>query len=127
MGSGLVTYLKNPFNHFLDDILSQLNNQAIHDRGLRVLFDTMHGSSTYPLMVILYTDRCTVDLLHNNQDAFFGGKMPAPTEEKLQDLKRKVVEGGYELGIGIDGDGDRLGVVEANGNYIDANSILCRH
>ena len=124
LGKGLVTWLENPFNRFLDDILGVLDNEAIRKKGPRILFDTMHGSSTYPLMVIFYTDRCTVDLLNNNKDAYFGGMMPAPTEGTLQDLQKKVVSGGYDLGIGIDGDGDRLGIIDKDGAYIDANSIL---
>lgn len=121
---GLITYLEQPFNAFLDDILAVLDSRVIRERGPRILFDTMHGSSTYPLMVLFYTNRCTVDLLNSNKDAYFGGKMPAPTESTLQDLSRKVVSGGYDLGIGIDGDGDRLGIIDKDGSYVDANSIL---
>ena len=32
--------------------------------------------------------------------------------------------GGYDLGIGVDGDGDRLGIIDSNGRYISANEIL---
>lgn len=122
--SGMIKYWENPFNDFLDDIISVLDMQAIRDRGLRILFDSMHGSATYPMMAIFYTARCTLDLINSNKDAFFGGMMPAPTKETLQSLARQVVEGEYDLGIGVDGDGDRLGIIDRNGNYIDANQIL---
>lgn len=36
-----------------------------------------------------------------------------------------VVKGGYDFGIAMDGDGDRLGIIDANGRYINANEILC--
>ena len=122
---GLVTFVHSPFNDFIDHILSKLNQKAIKDRGLRILFDPMHGSGTYPLLVILQTLRCTVDLINDNKDAYFGGGTPAPTASRLKDLRNRVVEGKYDLGIAFDGDGDRLGVVDENGNYIDANQILC--
>ncbi len=122
--SGMVTYVENPFNDFLDDILGILDVQAIRDRGPRLLFDSMHGSSTYPFNVIFYTCRCTVDQINANKDAYFGGKMPAPTELTLKPLAEQVVAGGYDLGMGIDGDGDRLGVIDCNGDYISANDIL---
>ncbi|MBQ8508713.1 MAG: phosphoglucomutase/phosphomannomutase family protein [Clostridia bacterium] len=122
--AGKITYIKNPFNSFLDDILGVLNTEAIRERGLRILFDPMHGSSVYPLMVIFHTARCTLDMINNNKDAYFGGSMPAPTESTLADLSRRVVAGGYDLGIGVDGDGDRLGIIDANGRYISANEIL---
>lgn len=122
--SGMIQYWENPFNDFLDDIIGVLDMQAIRDRGLRILFDSMHGSATYPMMAIFYTARCTLDLINSNKDAFFGGMMPAPTKETLQSLARQVVEGEYDLGIGVDGDGDRLGIIDHDGNYIDANQIL---
>ena len=123
--AGLLSYLHAPFNSFIDHILEKLNCDVIRDRSLRILFDPMHGSGTYPLLVILQTLRCTVDIINDNKDAYFGGGIPAPTESRLKDLRNRVVDGGYDLGIAFDGDGDRLGVVDENGRYIDANEILC--
>lgn len=125
VAKGLAIYLKTPFNTFVDHILEMLDKDAIKRRSLRILFDPMHGSGTYPLLVILYTLRCTVDLINDNKDAYFGGGIPAPSESRLKDLSNRVVAGGYDLGIAFDGDGDRLGVIDNAGRYIDANEILC--
>ncbi len=122
---GKIVYVKNPFNKFLDDIIGLLDMDALRERGLRILFDTMHGSGAYPLYVIFYTARCTIDAINNNKDAYFGGRMPAPTEKTLSMLRDVVVKGSYDLGIALDGDGDRLGVIDSCGRYIDANEILC--
>ncbi len=120
-----VSYVKNPFNKFLDDIIGLLDMNALRERGLRVLFDSMHGSGTYPLLVIFHTARCTIDTININKDAYFGGVMPAPSERSLFTLRNQVVNGGYDFGIAMDGDGDRLGIIDGNGNYINANEILC--
>ncbi len=125
VASGKIIYRKNPFNDFLDDIINLLDMNALRERGLRVLFDTMHGSGAYPLKVLFYTARCTIDAINDNKDAYFGGRMPAPTEETLSMLRHTVVKGSYDLGIAMDGDGDRLGVIDKTGRYIDANEILC--
>lgn len=122
---GLITYIKNPFNKFLDDIIGLLDMNALRERGLRVLFDSMHGSGTYPLLVIFHTARCTIDTININKDAYFGGVMPAPSERSLFTLKNQVINGGYDFGIAMDGDGDRLGIIDSNGKYINANEILC--
>lgn len=116
--------LCNPFNDYIDDILSQLNTDAMRAHGARLLFNPMHGSGMYPLMCILYTVRCTVDPINYNRDAYFGGMMPAPAPHSLQDLTEQVLRGRYELGIALDGDGDRLGIIDSDGTYIDANKIL---
>jgi phosphomannomutase len=121
---GLIVYLKNPFNAFIDDIQSKIRMDLIRERGLRILFDPMHGSGAYPLMVLLYTARCTVDHINFERDAYFGGQLPAPSEVSLHELRQKVTAQGYDLGIAFDGDGDRLGIIDANGRYITANEIL---
>ena len=123
--NGVITYINNPFNKFLDDIIALLDMNALRERGLRVLFDSMHGSGTYPLLVIFHTARCTIDTINVNKDAYFGGVMPAPSERSLFTLRNQVVKGGYDFGIAMDGDGDRLGIIDANGDYINANEILC--
>ncbi len=122
---GMIEYIKNPFNDYIDDIIAQIDMQALRDRGLRVLFDVMHGSGSYPLVVIYHTARCTIDSINLDKDAFFGNQMPAPTDESLALLKYRVKLDNYDLGIALDGDGDRLGIVDCTGKYIEANSILC--
>lgn len=125
VAGGHIVYLHSPFNKFLDDIIDLLDMKALRDRGLRVLFDTMHGSGTYPLQVIFHTARCTIDTINLNKDAYFGGMMPAPTEKTLSTLQELVIRGDYDFGIAMDGDGDRLGIIDKSGRYISANEILC--
>ena len=120
-----IMLVKNPFNDFIDDILDLIDTKALKERGLRVLFDPMHGSSIYPLLTVFYTARCTIDTINDNRDAYFGDLMPAPSENSLRKLRNEVLKGKYDFGIALDGDGDRLGVIDANGNYISANKILC--
>ncbi len=124
VAQGMVEMLKNPFNDFIDSILNVLDTDAIRARGPRILFDSMHGSATYPLTVIFNTTRCTFDQIHGEKDAFFGGLMPAPAASTLHELKEKVIREGYDLGIAVDGDGDRLGIIDGNGDYVSANDIL---
>ncbi len=123
--NGLITYLANPFNKFLDDIMEVIDMEALKKRGLRVAFDTMHGSGSYPLTVIFHTARCTIDTINLNKDAYFGGLMPAPTADTLVKLRDTVKRGGYDFGIAMDGDGDRLGIIDNSGRNITANEILC--
>ena len=125
VAEGKIVYQRNLFNDFIDDILDLLDVKALRERGLRVLFDTMHGSGTFPLQVIFHTARCTIDTINLNKDAYFGGMMPAPTEQTLSALCDRVIKEDYDLGIAMDGDGDRLGIIDSNGRYINANEILC--
>ena len=58
-------------------------------------------------------------------DGRFPNHHPDPTvPENLEALRRTVVEGGYEVGIGFDGDGDRIGVVDGRGRIIYGDQLL---
>ena len=58
-------------------------------------------------------------------DGRFPNHHPDPTvAENLVDLIREVKAGGYEAGIGFDGDGDRIGVVDGRGRIVWGDQIL---
>ena len=113
-----------PFNAYMDSVLSMVDVEAIKKAGLRIAIDPMYGVGLNSLRTVLMTCRCDVDVIHGNHDTLFGGKMPAPSEKTLKYLAGYVLENRCDVGIATDGDADRLGVIDENGNYIDANSLL---
>ena len=113
-----------PFNEYIDSILSMINVEKIRQAKLRVAVDTMYGVGHSSLRTILLTCRCDVDVLHEQHDTLFGGKMPAPSASALKQLSHYVVDHKYHLGAATDGDADRLGVIDENGRYIHANALL---
>ena len=120
----LIKVISDPFDDFIDNIIARLDVRSIRERHLKVLVDPMHGSGFYPLNVVLNTTRCYTDAIHCNRDTLFGNQPPAPTETTLNELITKVKNGDYDLGIALDGDGDRLGIIDSDGTYISANQIL---
>lgn len=120
---GLVTEF-NPLNEYLDNIIANINMQAIRDRGLHVVLDPMYGVSQTSMKTILSTARCEIDLIHEAHDTLFGRRMPAPSRNSLTELCTYVTEMECDLGIATDGDADRLGVVDDKGRYLTANDIL---
>ncbi len=66
-----------------------------------------------------------VSPLFSDLDGTFPNHAPDPSREKnLVDLKKKVKEVNADFGFGFDGDGDRMGAVDSNGNIILAEEIL---
>ena len=92
--------------------------EKIKESRLRIAIDPMYGVSNNSLRTILLTCRCDVDVIHEQHDTLFGGRMPTPSESSLRMLSNYVVENRCHLGIATDGDADRLGVVDENGNVI---------
>ena len=113
-----------PFNEYIDSVLQMINTAAIRGSGLRIAIDPMYGVSFSCLRTILLTCRCDVDMIHEQHDTLFGGKMPAPSAETLRMLATHVVDNRCDLGIATDGDADRLGVIDENGSYVPANTLL---
>lgn len=114
----------DPFNAYIDNILAKINIDAIKQRPMKILLDPMYGVSKTSLQTILLTARCDIDLIHDRHDTLFGGRLPSPSAETLKTLKYSVLEKGYDLGIGTDGDADRLGVIDEKGRFIHPNEIM---
>ena len=113
-----------PFNDYIDSILAFLNAGAIKDSQLRIALDPMYGVSQSSLRTILMTCRCDVDVINEQHDTLFGGRMPAPSEGALKALSDYVVDKKCALGLATDGDADRLGVIDENGRYLHPNTLL---
>ncbi len=50
--------------------------------------------------------------------------MPSPSAATLYRLMHLVAQEGYDIGIGTDGDADRLGIIDEKGNFIHPNEVL---
>ncbi len=116
--------LMNPTNSYLDSIIDMIDMSAIRNSGLKILLDPMYGVSKTSLQTILMTARCEVDIINDRHDTLFGGRLPSPSAHTLSKLRSMVVEQGYDLGIGTDGDADRIGIIDDQGTFIHPNEIL---
>lgn len=113
-----------PFNEYVDSILSLVDTEKIRQSQLKIAIDPMYGVGLNSLRTILLTSRCDKDVLHEQHDTLFGGRMPAPSADALKLLSNYVVDNRCHLGIAMDGDADRLGVIDEYGRYLHANTVL---
>ncbi len=116
--------IHNPFNEYIDEILSQVDVEIIREAGLKIALDPMYGVSQTSLRTILMTARCELDVINERHDTLFGGKLPTPNAANLRALQNYVIDGSYDMGIATDGDADRLGVIDNNGRFLHPNDIL---
>lgn len=114
----------DPNNDYIDSIISMTDMAAIRKGNLKILLDPMFGVSKTTLQTILMTARCDVDIINDRHDTLFGGRLPSPTAETLSKLRDMVLQGKYHLGIGTDGDADRIGIIDDKGRFIHPNEIL---
>jgi phosphomannomutase len=94
-------------------------------RRLIVVVDAGNGVAGPVATRVLQAIGCQVIPLYCEPDGTFPNHMPDPLKpENLQDLIRQVKESGADLGIALDGDGDRLGVVDDQGQILEADRYL---
>jgi phosphomannomutase len=106
---------------YVDDVARRIHLE----RPVKLVLDGGNGVAG-PLGVRTFTAiGCEVVPLFIEPDGTFPNHHPDPLKEKnLVDLKRVVVETGAAIGIGLDGDGDRLGVVDGNGQFVLADRYM---
>lgn len=114
----------NPINEYLDNIIRRIQMERIRDAGLRVALDPMYGVSQTSLKTILPIARCELEVIHERHDTLFGGKLPAPNAETMRSLQNYVTDRHCDIGIATDGDADRIGVIDDQGNFLHPNDIL---
>ncbi len=87
--------------------------------SLSVVLDTMAGAFTHIAPRVLAHTGVTVTALTPAIDPDFSARTPNPArDENLAPLIEAVVEGGSEVGIGLDGDGDRVVFVDHTGRVV---------
>ncbi|MEZ8823642.1 phosphoglucomutase/phosphomannomutase family protein [Vibrio amylolyticus] len=114
----------NPMNAFVDSIINFIDIEAIKNANLKVLIDPMFGVAKNALQTVLINGRCDVDVINDGKNPDFGGLMPSPSAATLYRLKHLVAAEGYDIGIGTDGDADRLGIIDEKGHFIHPNEVL---
>jgi phosphomannomutase/phosphoglucomutase len=120
-GNGTTTNLDIK-ESYLDYFASSIN---LKNKNLKVVVDCGNGVGSIIIKDILDRLGLTYYLLYCESDGTFPNHQADPSvEANLTDLKKKVVELGYDLGIGIDGDADRVAIVSEKGEYVQADLYL---
>jgi phosphomannomutase/phosphomannomutase/phosphoglucomutase len=118
---GQLTVL-NITEDYVRDILGRVK---LGNRPLKVVVDCGNGTAGFIAPRVLRDLGCEVVELHCDSDPTFPNHHPDPVKaENCVDLVRVVMAEGADLGIGFDGDGDRIGVVDTEGNNIWGDMLM---
>ena len=109
---------------YLDDLRKKVDLEPVRKAKLKIAVDLLYGTGRDYLDTVLRDAGCAVTVLHGHRDAFFGGRSPEPSEENLADLSAIMKKGKYDVGLAVDGDADRFGIIDADGTYINPNQVL---
>ena len=95
------------------------------DKKLKVVIDAGNGTGGVVAGPLLRRLGCDVEELYCNVDGRFPNHFPDPTiPENLNDLVDRVKKLRADVGIGYDGDADRIGVVDEKGNILWGDQLM---
>lgn len=121
LGNVEIRDLTTPYR---DRLASLVDLQAIRTSRLSVLADSMHGAAGSLLADIVTGGPARILPFRAERDPLFGGVHPEPIAENLAASAERMRAGGLDLGVGNDGDADRLGVLDRRGQFVSPHRIF---
>ncbi|MDB9467970.1 phosphoglucomutase/phosphomannomutase family protein [Dolichospermum circinale CS-1225] len=114
----------DPKPDYLHFIYTLLDVGKIKSANLKVKYDALYSTSRGYLDEVLQHCGCQLESFHTWRDVLFGGGMPEPKGEQLVELVAAVKADHADLGLATDGDSDRFGIVDEQGNVLTPNTVL---
>lgn len=112
------------------DISDDYSNFLIKDinidnNKLKVIYDCGNGTTSIIADKVFSKLNINIKGIFNNSDPEFPNHHPDPNiEDNLSLLKQEVIKNNADIGFGFDGDGDRVGVIDNEGNFISIEKLM---
>ena len=118
-GKGLIE-LFDPCVGYFRQIGRYVDLELIAKAGIKAVVDPMYGAGSGFIPRLLGS----ADEIHNEENPSFGGRPPEPIADNLTELSSLVRSGRYTVGLALDGDADRIGAVDENGEFFSSHCIF---
>jgi phosphomannomutase len=122
LGKGFVKKI-NLDEDYVNDVKKTVDTAAIKKSGMKIVLDVMYGSGAGYFEKILGNYKKLITI-HSKRDPLFGGITPEPIRKNLLELESAVKKYRADIGIAVDGDGDRLAFVDDKGRYMPTHKAL---
>ncbi len=109
---------------YLASLREAVDVEAIRAAGLRVVVDPLYGAGQTYLAETLRAMGIEVTELHSERNPSFGGLHPEPIVPWVDTAADAVKAGGYDAAFVTDGDADRIGAVDRDGNFVSPHKII---
>ncbi len=101
------------------------NSLSFGPRRIKAVIDPGNGTTSIIAEELYKMFPIDIEVINGISDGTFPNHHPDPcVEANLEQLKAKVKEVNADIGLAFDGDGDRIGVVSNNGNYIATDKYM---
>jgi alpha-D-glucose phosphate-specific phosphoglucomutase len=114
----------DPAPAYFKKLKSVLNITNLKKYKVKVAVDCMNGIATDYLDGFLKDLGYKIEVINDKLDPSYGGRNPDPSPENLIELTKLVKKKKYAIGLSVDGDSDRFGVIDKTGEFIIPNKII---
>lgn len=106
---------------YIERVKAAFDLEAIKNCGQRFAYDAMYGAGQ-GVMRKLFPE---MDLLHSDENPGFKGVAPEPILKNLGEFSQYIKNDGHiRCGLATDGDADRIGLFDSQGNFVDSHHII---
>ncbi len=108
-------------DEYVKKVEENFDLDAIRNSGLNLAYDAMFGSGQNVIKRLFPT----ITMLHCDDNPGFHGQAPEPIHKNLIEFSNLIKNSGtIDSGLVTDGDADRIGMYDNNGNFIDSHHII---
>lgn len=108
----------------VNNYLNQIGKNISIEKEFDIAIDCANGPSSKTTPQLLRKLNCKAITLNSQQDGTFPSRAPEPTDENLENLSKMVSSTDIDLGFAHDGDGDRIAVIDDEGNFVNQDILL---
>ena len=115
--AGLVEWF-DPYPGYADFVRRTVDLDALRAADVSLLVDPLYGVGATWIPRLLDGGRIRIREIHQERNPYFGGINPEPIRPNVDEALSMVAAGGYDLALLLDGDADRAGAADEQGNFI---------
>lgn len=123
---GLPQHFKmiDPSKDYIDFIKKTIDLERLKNLNETIIIDSMHGTGGNYIESFLKGGKIKIKTIRENIDVNFGGINPEPMMPQLLPLSDEVIRNKALIGLATDGDADRVGAIDENGEYLNTHKLL---
>jgi alpha-D-glucose phosphate-specific phosphoglucomutase len=114
----------DPAWSYYEHLGTLIDVDKISEAELTIVADAMWGAGRGAIMSLLARSRCHVTEIRGALNPGFGGIHPEPITKHLNELVAAVQRVQAHVGLATDGDADRIGAIDSQGNFVDPHTIF---
>ena len=114
----------DPQPDYFKQIKKLIDFSVIRKARMKIAVELMYGTGRGYLDTLLEEAGVKVTRFHDELNPLFGGHHPEPNAAGMAEVSKFVRRGGAQMGLGLDGDADRFGIVDRDGTWLSPNQIL---